>query len=97
MGSISSPSLIIDLANAVSSAAKNLDTQLQSQGFPQPSFEADGPTYVVPKDAPKAAHEARVATAEAALKLFNLVSGPSELLPNMTASVCSHASILVDF
>ncbi|CAF3576369.1 unnamed protein product [Fusarium graminearum] len=86
MGSISSPSLIIDLANAVSSAAKNLDTQLQSQGFPQPSFEADGPTYVVPKDAPKAAHEARVATAEAALKLFNLVSGPSELLPNMTAS-----------
>ncbi|KAL6921176.1 hypothetical protein ACHAP8_010214 [Fusarium lateritium] len=87
MGSIStSPSLIIELANAVSSAANNLDTQLQSQGLPQPSFGADGPTYVVPKDAPKAAHEARVATAEAALKLFNLVSGPSELLPNMTAS-----------
>ncbi|RGP66070.1 6-hydroxytryprostatin b o-methyltransferase [Fusarium sporotrichioides] len=87
MGSISaSPSLITDLANAVSSAAKNLDEQLQSQGLPQPSFAPDGPTYVVPKDAPKVAHEARVATAEAALKLFNLVSGPSELLPNMTAS-----------
>lgn len=87
MGSIStSPSLITQLATAVSSAAQELEKQLESQGLPQPSFQADGPTYVVPKNAPKAAHEARVATAEAAFKLFNLVSGPSELLPNITAS-----------
>ncbi|WZH40774.1 O-methyltransferase-domain-containing protein [Fusarium acuminatum] len=87
MGSIStSPSLITELATAVSSAAQELERQLESQGLPRPSFQADGPTYVVPKNAPKAAHEARVATAEAAFKLFNLVSGPSELLPNITAS-----------
>jgi 6-hydroxytryprostatin B O-methyltransferase len=89
MGSIStSSSLITELATAVSSAAQELERQLESQGLPRPSFQADGPTYVVPKNAPKAAHEARVATAEAAFKLFNLVSGPSELLPNITASVC---------
>ncbi|KAF4989101.1 hypothetical protein FGRMN_9343 [Fusarium graminum] len=87
MGSISAtPSLITELAASLTTAAQEMEKQLESHGLPQPSFEVDGPTYVVPKDAPKAAHDARVATAEAAFKLFNLVSGPSELLPNLTAS-----------
>ncbi|KAI5456766.1 O-methyltransferase-domain-containing protein [Mariannaea sp. PMI_226] len=84
--SASSTSLIVELANDTLAAVKDLDKWLTSQDLPQPSFAADGPTYVVPKNAPKEAQEARLAAAEAAFKLFNLVTGPSELLPNITAS-----------
>ncbi|KAJ3536842.1 hypothetical protein NM208_g6551 [Fusarium decemcellulare] len=87
MGSISaSSSLIVELANAALAAAKELDKCLESQGLPQPSFAADGPTYVVPKDAPKAAQEARIAAAEAAFKLFNLVTGPRAIEYGVLAS-----------
>ncbi|KAM0543069.1 hypothetical protein ACHAPJ_012518 [Fusarium lateritium] len=87
MGSISAESSqLLELANAALAGANELDRCLTSQSLPQPSFAADGPTYVVPKDAPKAAQDARIATAEAAFKLFKLVSGPSELLPDITAS-----------
>jgi 6-hydroxytryprostatin B O-methyltransferase len=75
------------LAEKVFASAKQLEVFLETENLPQPSFAANGPTYVVPKTAHKATHNARVALAEAALKLFNLASGPSELLPNITASV----------
>ena len=89
MGSVSASSpLITELANKALVAAKELDNCLNAHGLPQPSFAADGPTYVVPKNAPKEAQQARIAVAEAAFKLFHLVTGPSDLLPNITASVC---------
>ncbi|GJC87420.1 O-methyltransferase aurJ [Colletotrichum liriopes] len=80
------PSLLLELAEAALASAKQLNECLNAEGLPQPSFAADGPTYVVPKSARKEAQEARIAVAEMAFQLFNLVTGPSELLPNMTAN-----------
>lgn len=87
MGSIAASSLILELAEAILASTKVLNECLNAEGLPQPSFAADGPTYVVPKTARKEAQDARIDVAETAFKLFNLVTGPSELLPNITASV----------
>jgi 6-hydroxytryprostatin B O-methyltransferase len=88
MGSLSTPQeTLSELAEKALVSAKQLEVFLDAEGLPQPSFAADGPMYVVPKAAHKATQNARVAVAEAALKLFNLASGPSELLPNITANV----------
>ncbi|KAB5536171.1 O-methyltransferase-domain-containing protein [Coniochaeta sp. 2T2.1] len=87
MGSLAAPQgTLSELAEKVFASTKQLEAFLDAERLPQPSFAADGPTYVVPKTAHKATQNARVAVAEAALKLFNLVSGPSELLPNITAN-----------
>ncbi|KAB5542434.1 O-methyltransferase-domain-containing protein [Coniochaeta sp. 2T2.1] len=87
MGSLTAPQgTLSELAEKVFASTKQLEAFLDAERLPQPSFAADGPTYVVPKTAHKATQNARVAVAEAALKLFNLVSGPSELLPNITAN-----------
>ena len=96
MGSLpkSSPSPLLDLAQKVFANAYNLSEQLSAEGLPLPSFEVDGPINVAPSTASKAAQSARVAVAEAAFKLFQLASGPSELLPNMTASVSFPLSVL---
>ncbi|KXH68539.1 hypothetical protein CSAL01_02196 [Colletotrichum salicis] len=87
MGSIpaSSP-LLLDLAEATLASAKRLNEGLDTEGLQQPSFAADGPVYVVPKTASKEVQDAKTAVAEAAFQLFQLVTGPSELLPNITAS-----------
>ncbi|KAF4975326.1 hypothetical protein FZEAL_7859 [Fusarium zealandicum] len=81
-----SSSLLLELGETILSAVRELNEQLTTLDLPQPSFAPDGPTYVLPKSAPKKAQDARLATAEAAFKLFQLVTGPSELLPNITAS-----------
>ncbi|KAK1725307.1 hypothetical protein CaCOL14_010753 [Colletotrichum acutatum] len=87
MGSIPAPSpLLLELAEATLASAKRLDEGLAAEGLPQPSFAADGPVYVVTKTTSKEVQDARTAVAEAAFQLFQLVTGPSELLPNITAS-----------
>lgn len=89
MGSIpASSSLLLELAEATLASAKRLNEGLAAEGLQQPSFAADGPVYVVPKTASKETQDAKTAVAEVAFQLFQLVTGPSELLPNITASVC---------
>ncbi|KAK5988368.1 O-methyltransferase aurJ [Cladobotryum mycophilum] len=86
MGSIPTPtSLLQALSEQILIKATFLSDALSADGLPQPSFDVDGPTNVVPPTASKAAIDARNAVAEAAYKLFALVTGPSELLPNMQA------------
>ncbi|KAJ0302780.1 hypothetical protein COL516b_006817 [Colletotrichum fioriniae] len=87
MGSIpASSSLLLELAEATLASAKRLNEGLAAEGLQQPSFAADGPVYVVPKTASKETQDAKTAVAEVAFQLFQLVTGPSELLPNITAS-----------
>ena len=87
MGSLPKPCALLELCQQLQDNALILQQQLEKNDLPQPSFDADGPTTVLPPTAPQAALDARSLVAECAFKLFNLVTGPSELLPNITASV----------
>lgn len=64
-----------------------LATMLRQMDHPQPSFSINGPTQVLPLGAPEAARKARTAILESCYKLYQLVAGPSDLLPNLQASV----------
>lgn len=87
MGSIPKPCALLELCQKLQDNALILQQQLEKNHLPQPSFDADGPTTVLPSTAPQAALDARNLVAEYAFKLFNLVTGPSEILPNITATV----------
>jgi 6-hydroxytryprostatin B O-methyltransferase len=76
---------MLELVQAISINASILDGHLTAHNLPQPSFAADGPTSVLPPTAPKAARDASLALADAAFRLFRLVTGPSGVLPNITA------------
>ncbi|KAK2616920.1 hypothetical protein QQS21_000008 [Conoideocrella luteorostrata] len=88
MGSVSSNSTspLLRLADDIHAGAKIFAEALKANGLPDPSFDADGPTRAVPAEAPQSIHDACNAIADASFKLFQLVTGPSELLPNFQAS-----------
>ncbi|KAI0099267.1 sterigmatocystin 8-O-methyltransferase [Nemania sp. FL0031] len=56
---------------------------LHSEGFPQPSHDADGPSSTIPRDSPQSIRVARQNLIEASLKMFQLALGPTEYLPNL--------------
>lgn len=88
MGSIPTATQPLEvLAHEIAANCKVLSDYLVGAGLPQPSFASDGPTSVLPPSAPKETQQAKAAIAEAAFKLHSLVTGPSELIPNITASV----------
>ncbi|OKL62670.1 hypothetical protein UA08_01176 [Talaromyces atroroseus] len=56
---------------------------LQKNGLPQPSFERNAPLTFIPPRSPSHIQQARQDLMEAALKLFQLASGPIEYIPNL--------------
>ena len=88
MGSIPTAAQPLEvLAHDIAANCKVLSDYLVGAGLPQPSFASDGPTSVLPPSAPKETQQAKADIAEAAFKLHSLVTGPSELIPNITAGV----------
>lgn len=75
------------LSRTIGAETAVLAASLRNMGQPEPTFAPDGPVQVLPPEAPEAAFKARSAIIEACFKLFQLVSGPSELLPTFMANV----------
>lgn len=83
----SSNSLLEDLSQQISINAKVLSEYLSSAGYPQPSFDRNGPATVLPPAASESAIVARQHLKEAARKVFELASGPNEYLENVGLEV----------
>lgn len=75
------------LSQTIGAETEALAASLRKMGQPEPSFAPDGPVQVLPPGAPDAALKARASIIEACFKLFQLVTGPSELLPTFMANV----------
>ena len=60
---------------------------LRAQALPQPSFASDGPSTVVPREAPQYVRQAQQQLVSAALELSQLALGPSEFVPNLALGV----------
>lgn len=84
---MSSASPIEDLAEQVAVATKTLSEFLRSNGHGQPSFDREAPSTTLPPAAPKEILVARQNLTEAALKLYQLATGPSEYLPRLAVWV----------
>ncbi|QKX58069.1 uncharacterized protein TRUGW13939_05190 [Talaromyces rugulosus] len=76
-----STSRIIQLAQKISAQAAVLDSHLQSNGLPQPSFNEDGPTEAFKEGTPDV-QQAKSDVLEAMIELRQLIEGPmNNLLP----------------
>ncbi|KAF1963818.1 hypothetical protein CC80DRAFT_588143 [Byssothecium circinans] len=75
------------LSSAISESAGILSGYLTTYHLPQPSFEADGPSVIVPVNAPPNVQLARQKPLAASLELFQLATGPSDFLPNLATGV----------
>lgn len=76
------------LSSAISENADIVSGYLKTNHLPQPSFEADGPSVIIPVNAPPNVQLARQKLLAASLELFQLATGPSEFLPNLATGVC---------
>lgn len=75
------------LADEVAVHARELQQYYDSSQSPQPSFHKDGPSNILPIDAPLEAHRARAKLVDAAFKLYQLATGPTEIMPNIRSNV----------
>ncbi|KAF2675693.1 hypothetical protein K458DRAFT_471217, partial [Lentithecium fluviatile CBS 122367] len=71
------------LSSAISENAGIVSEYLATNHLPQPSFEADGPSVIIPVNAPPNVQLARQKLLAASLELFQLAKGPSDFLPNL--------------
>ncbi|KAF2204077.1 sterigmatocystin 8-O-methyltransferase [Delitschia confertaspora ATCC 74209] len=72
-----------ELSWSITKNASIVSQYLRGNHLPQPSFDSDGPSTVIPGDAPQNIHQARQALIAAALEISQLAIGPSEFLPNL--------------
>lgn len=83
-----SPKLpLVELSSIISESAGAVSQYLASKNLPQPSVAADGPSVIVPGDAPPPVQLARHKLLSASLQLFQLAQGPSDFLPNLATGV----------
>ncbi|KAL2191202.1 S-adenosyl-L-methionine-dependent methyltransferase [Thermothelomyces heterothallicus CBS 203.75] len=75
-----------ELSWSITKNASIVSQYLDANHLSQPSFEADGPTTVLPNDAPRGIREARQNLISAALEILQLAIGPSDFLPNLTTN-----------
>ncbi|PYI03401.1 putative O-methyltransferase [Aspergillus sclerotiicarbonarius CBS 121057] len=90
---------IIQLAQLISSQTAVLDTHLQSNNLPQPSFHPDGPTEPIQQSTPVIA-KAKTDVIEAAIELRQLLEGPMKLLlpeSNFSPLVAVHRFKIASF
>jgi 6-hydroxytryprostatin B O-methyltransferase len=78
---------LVHLASAISENANIVSGYLVTNSLPQPSFEAGGPSVIVPVSAPPNVQLARQKLLAASLEIFQLATGPSEFLPNLATGV----------
>ena len=88
-GSSSGKFPLEELSATISENAAAVSQYLASKNLPQPSSAADGPSVIVPGDAPPPVQIARQKLLSAALQLFQLAQGPSDFLPNLATGVCA--------
>ena len=86
-----------ELSSTITETAGTVSQYLASKNLPQPSLDANGPSVIVPGDAPPKVQVARQKLLSASLQLFQLATGPSEFLPNLATGVSlfnpEHSSI----
>lgn len=75
------------LASAIATHTRELEEYYETSQTPQPSFQKGGPSEVLPIDAPVEVHRARAKLADAAFKLYQLSTGPSEIMSTARANV----------
>lgn len=81
------------LAEACLSTAKQIKEYLASNGHPQMSFDQNGPAFF-PQDAPLEIQLARLNLRSAARRLYDVVSGPDEVLSYNTYNIVRIVQIL---
>jgi hypothetical protein len=77
------------LGDAVARNVSIVSDYLQKNNLPQPSFERNASLTFIPPKSPSHIQQAHQALMEAALKLFQLASGPIEYIPNLALGVRS--------
>ncbi|KAF1952598.1 S-adenosyl-L-methionine-dependent methyltransferase [Byssothecium circinans] len=80
---LSSASSLLVLSEVIAKNASIVSHYLEAHKLPQPSFNSDGPSIVVPGDAAQEIRQAQQDLISAALKLSQLAIGPSEFLPQL--------------
>ena len=78
-----------DLSQIISKNASIVSQYLGDHNLPQPSFESDGPSVIVPSSAPQSVQKARQSLIASCLELLQLAIGPTEYLPNLAIGVSS--------
>ena len=73
-----SSSRVVQLATLIATNTTKVDDYLRSQNHPEPSFDVNGPTQVVP-GATSEIEEARTTAVEASIELQELLQGPGAL------------------
>ena len=82
-----SHSTMEELSRSLVNDVEVLNNHLVSTGHPQPSFDRQTPTVVLPAGASPDAHAARERILDNALRLFQLAAGPSAYLLNLQTGV----------
>lgn len=75
------------LSSVISKNASVVSQYLHTNHLPQPSRESDGPSTILPSDAPQDVQQARQRLIAASLETLQLAIGPSEFLPNLATGV----------
>ena len=76
-----------ELSWKITKNASIVSQYLGAHSLPQPSFDNDGPSTIVPGDSPQHIRQARQHLIAASLEMLQLAIGPSEFLPHFATSV----------
>lgn len=76
-----------ELSLSITQNAAILTQYLEANQLPQPTFERDGPSTIIPSDAPPKIQQARQSLIAAALEMSQLAAGPDDFLPNLATGV----------
>lgn len=76
-----------ELSWKITKNASLVSQYLGAHCLPQPSFDSDGPSTIVPGDSPQHIRQAQQDLVAAALEMLQLAIGPSEFLPNLATGV----------
>lgn len=74
-------------AQALMEEVQTLMEYYRTSEYPAPSFATDSPALAVPEKAPRDVKIARDSAMNSALKIFDLLAGPSQFLSNLTVTV----------
>nr|WNS47941.1 FunK [Talaromyces coalescens] len=80
-------------AQALMEEVQTLMDYYRTSEYPAPSFATDSPALAVPEKAPRDVKIARDSAMNSALKIFDLLAGPSQFLSNLTVTYQSLACL----
>ncbi|KAJ6092096.1 hypothetical protein N7467_004065 [Penicillium canescens] len=72
-----------ELSRTITENARIVSQYLTAHHLPQPSFNSDGPSIIVPTGSPQSVQRARENLIAASLEILHLAIGPSEFLPHL--------------